>query len=143
MTLEQLLEIVTTKKFKHTKQRERFLQLFIESDHASLSARQLKELFLAQFDTSVSYDTIYKNLTLFTELGILDELVVDGERRYHIACLDNSDHHHHIICTTCGKTDVIEFCPMDYISTYVENGYQITTHKFEIYGVCPDCVEKA
>lgn len=142
MTLEELLGMLTSQKYKHTKQRERFLQLFIQSDHSSLSARQIKESFRSQFETNVSYDTIYKNLTLFTELGILDELMVEGERRYHIACLKNHDHHHHIICTACGKTDVIHFCPMDYMSTYIGNGYKVTNHKFEIYGMCPDCQEQ-
>ena len=39
-------------------------------------------------------------------------------------------------------TKEITSCPMDFMNKDF-NGYEVTGHKFEIYGRCPKCVVKA
>ena len=78
----------------------------------------------------MSYDTIYRNLTTFMELGILEETELTGERHFRMQC-EPGVHHHHFICTACGKTKKIPDCPMELIAVNLP-GYQIENHKFEI-----------
>jgi Fur family zinc uptake transcriptional regulator len=88
----------------------------------------------------LSFDTIYRNLTLFEELSILEGTELNGERKFRICC-STKDHHHHLICLSCGKTKHIKSCPMDAMLGEPDE-FRITGHKFEIYGYCKECEEK-
>ncbi|WP_143522553.1 Fur family transcriptional regulator, partial [Pseudomonas sp. 2822-17] len=79
---------------------------------------------------------VYLNLSFFEVAEILETTDLHGEKVYRFSCED--DHHHHIICTKCGKVSVINICPMDSIFGNPP-GFTITGHKFEIYGCCDDC----
>ena len=95
--------------------------------------RQMEESY-----PSLSYDTVYRNLTLLEELGILESTELEGERQYRFSCSSGEHHHHHVICTKCKKTIHFEMCPMTMLNAMFD-GFQITAHKFEIYGYCKDC----
>jgi len=72
--------------------------------------------------------------------GILEETELTGERHFRMHC-EPGVHHHHFICTLCGKTRSIPDCPMDLIAVNLPN-YEVEGHKFEVYGRCPMCVTK-
>ncbi|QUW22240.1 transcriptional repressor [Sporosarcina sp. Marseille-Q4063] len=136
MTIDEAWRILGENQLKRTKNREVLLDLFLENDRY-LTAGTIKD-FMESENPGISFDTIYRNLTTFTELGILEETELSGERHFRMHC-DAGVHHHHFICTTCGKTQNIPDCPMDLIAINLPN-YEIKGHKFEIYGKCPLCV---
>lgn len=136
MTLDEAWKILGDENMKRTKNREVLLNLFSENDRY-LTAGDIKG-YMESGNPGISFDTIYRNLTAFTELGILEETELTGERHFRMHC-DPGVHHHHFICTTCGKTQNIPDCPMDLIAVNLPN-YEIEAHKFEIYGKCPLCV---
>jgi Fur family ferric uptake transcriptional regulator len=55
------------------------------------------------------------------------------------------DHHHHIVCKTCGHVVELEFCDMPkWSKTVMEStGYKVTDHQLNFYGVCRKCRAKA
>lgn len=136
MTIDEAWRILGENQLKRTKNREVLLDLFLESDRY-LTAGKIKD-FMESKNPGISFDTIYRNLSSFTELGILEETELSGERHFRMHC-DAGVHHHHFICTTCGKTQNIPDCPMDLIAVNLPN-YIIEGHKFEIYGNCPLCI---
>ncbi len=136
MTLDEAWRILQEHQFKRTKNRETILQFFSNKDRY-MTALDVKN-FMEQDNPGISFDTIYRNLSTFSELGILEETDLSGERHFRMQC-DPGIHHHHFICTVCGKTRSISHCPMEMIAVNLPD-YKVEGHKFEIYGRCPLCV---
>ncbi|HLR11163.1 MAG TPA: Fur family transcriptional regulator [Sporosarcina sp.] len=135
MNIKHALDLLQQHGLKHTKNREVMLAFFDEQERY-VTASDVKE-FIEVNNPGISFDTIYRNLTTFTSLGILEETELAGERHFRMHC-DAGVHHHHFICTVCGMTESIPQCPMDLLSVQLPN-HLIESHKFEIYGRCPKC----
>ncbi|MFX3616996.1 MAG: Fur family transcriptional regulator [Sporolactobacillus sp.] len=137
MNKSEALVVLKTKGFKHTDKREDILDLF-ERKGGYLSAKDIQNALRHAYP-GISFDTIYRNLSLFKELMILEETELDGERIFQFHCTEH--HHHHLICLRCGRTKTIEVCPMQDLSQ-LDPDFMVTGHKFEVYGYCKECQKK-
>lgn len=135
MNVQEALKRLKSKGYKYTGKRETMVHIFAEQGRY-LTAKEVLDLMQKEYP-GLSFDTVYRNLSLFEDLGIIESTEWNGERRYRIHCGGNT-HHHHIICTECGRTSLIATCPMNSILRKPED-FEITGHKFEIYGICSDC----
>ncbi|NNV05413.1 Fur family transcriptional regulator [Geobacillus sp. C56-T2] len=138
MNVNEALQFMKEKGFKYTEKRRQMLELLAESDKY-VTAKDVLEA-LRPLYPGLSMDTVYRNLALFAWLGILEMTELSGEKHFRFAC-DAHRHHHHFICTRCGKTKEIDACPMDRLAIELD-GYEIADHKFEIYGTCPQCQQR-
>ncbi|WP_139693038.1 Fur family transcriptional regulator [Sporolactobacillus terrae] len=137
MNKTEAMDLLKNKGYKHTDKREDILDLF-EQKGGYLSAKEV-QLALKDSYPGISFDTVYRNLSLFRELMILEETELDGEKIYQFHCTEH--HHHHLICLNCGKTRTVDVCPMQDLSQ-IDPEFQVTGHKFEIYGYCKACQKK-
>ncbi|MDX8364213.1 Fur family transcriptional regulator [Cytobacillus sp. IB215665] len=135
MNVAGAINLLKKEGYKYTGKREEMLQLFSNTDKY-LTAR---EVLLRMKDNypSLSFDTIYRNLSLFVKLDILEMTELSGEKHFRFTCA-TKEHHHHFICLQCGKTKEIHSCPMNQLADHFQ-GYDVSGHKFEVYGTCPVC----
>ncbi|MPM61892.1 Zinc-specific metallo-regulatory protein [bioreactor metagenome] len=92
----------------------------------------------------VSLDTVYRNLSVFKQLAIVNEIQMinqDGNR-FEIS---RDGHHHHIICLKCGKIECLQKCPVskEAIETIEKNGFAVVSHSLEFYGYCSGCQKES
>jgi Fur family peroxide stress response transcriptional regulator len=90
---------------------------------------------------SISLATVYNNLRLFIECGLLREVTphastlrVDGNR----------EPHHHLVCSRCKSVQDIEgeFLDFDRLSRQLPGGFDLTEPLIEIFGLCRRCSSK-
>src|ERR687896_603499 len=75
--------------------------------------------------------TIYRTLDLFSEIGAVRRLDLGDGPRYELA----EDHHHHLICESCGDVTEFESCPLD-LGSLRGMGFEVSSHTLEVYGRC-------
>lgn len=85
----------------------------------------------------ISLGTVYRNLELFVEQGLLQELDSPEGNRYD----GNAARHDHFICQVCGRiSDVL--APANralYRRVAARTGAEISRHRTEFYGRCAAC----
>ncbi len=89
--------------------------------------------------TKVGLTSIYRSLDLFESLGMVFK-IVDGSNVKYKLC-ESGNHHHHIVCKTCGDVAELNFCDISQWSRKVKKftGYQVTDHQLNFYGFCKTC----
>lgn len=137
MDVSGALKILKQEGYKLTDKREEIL-VFFDKHKRYVSAKEVLE-FMKTKHPGLSFDTIYRNLSLFATLHILEATELQGEKHFRLSC-DHNTHHHHFICTDCGKTKTIHACPMAMLGDSLEH-FDITGHKFEVYGTCNECTK--
>ena len=135
--LKQMVGRMKATGHRMTPQRLAILEIMAESDghpSAEMVYEQLKERF-----PTMSPATVYKNIALLKELGETLELgFVSGGARYD----GNKPYPHpHLICTECGSIVDPDVSSLEEIKRRLveTTGYEITTHRLDFYGVCPQC----
>ena len=78
--------------------------------------------------------TIYRTLDLLSEIAAVRRLDLGDGPRYELA----EDHHHHLICESCGDVSEFERCPLD-LRRLRGMDFEINSHSLEIYGRCAEC----
>lgn len=128
--------------YKITPQRQEILKVFMDNN-LPLSAEEVHRKVVERYP-NISLDTVYRNLNVLLDLGIISKLdfILEGKSRYE---LNLGKHHHHLVCLKCGVTEVIDFCPfksLDREKIEEEKKFEIKKHSFELFGYCELCREK-
>ncbi|AZS17227.1 MULTISPECIES: peroxide-responsive transcriptional repressor PerR [Paenibacillus] len=87
---------------------------------------------------NMSVATVYNNLKMFIEAGLVRELTYGDSSSRFDADVSN---HYHIICEKCGKIEDFTYPSLDEVERKAEEvtGFEVHGHRLELYGVCKDC----
>jgi Fur family transcriptional regulator, ferric uptake regulator len=83
--------------------------------------------------------TIFRSLDLFEELGVVERLDLPSGDHAYVPC--EPIHHHHVICSSCGRTEEVDDPGIEALTRSIgrRSGYRIDTHRLELFGLCPAC----
>lgn len=86
----------------------------------------------------IGLGTVYRNLELMAENGMILKLEVGGTQKRFDATTDT---HYHIRCSNCGKVDDIDTPVLDELvkEAAASSSYQVLGHHVEFSGICPSC----
>jgi Fur family transcriptional regulator, ferric uptake regulator len=89
----------------------------------------------------IGLGTVYRNLELMAESGLILKLEVAGTQKRYDATVSP---HYHIRCIRCNKVDDIEIPVQHHINEIATTmcDYQILGHHIEFSGVCHDCAQQ-
>ncbi|MGG3452109.1 Fur family transcriptional regulator [Domibacillus aminovorans] len=137
MNLELYLNQLKENGYKRTPQRLKILSYFIGQKNRFVSAKSVMS-HLQNDMCNISLDTVYRNLYLFKDIGIIELTSYNGENLFLLKNEINT-HEYKFICTECRITTGLNLCPMEIMDTSLDD-YFIYNHKFEVYGLCPSCL---
>src|SRR3712207_1068327 len=83
--------------------------------------------------------TIFRTLEVLTELDLVERIDLPTGEHAYVAC--EPRHHHHVVCSSCGRTSDIDDAGLRTVVREVarRTGYEIDAHRLELFGRCPDC----
>ena len=105
-----------------------------------LSAQEIHDE-LRRRERAVGLASVYRALDVMTGLGLVHRIDVGG-----IACYEpadpSGDHHHHAICSQCGRRDAFEDPELERLLERAGRrlGYTVGGHDLVLHGACPECV---
>lgn len=136
---KDMLAAMARQGLRITEQRRTIAKIFTRHD-GYLSPKEVYGQMKKEYP-GVSFDTVYRNLRLLSDIGLLEQFYfMDGGHKFKVCRMDH--HHHHLICIHCEKTVAFDFCPMDHMED-IPGHYKIINHRFEIYGLCETCQQQS
>ena len=100
---------------------------------------------IKQFNNKISLSTVYRIIEKLVNLNIVHKVTtLDDNKALYEIVKDSRTHHHYMICVKCKKMIPIDDCPVKELEKSIadKTGFNITGHKFELYGECKNCAQK-
>ena len=138
--VEKAVEVLKNTGVRMTPQRHAILAYLLDS-MTHPTADEIYKALEGKFP-NMSVATIYNNLRVFKEAGLVRELTYgDASSRFDANTMEE---HYHIICLDCGA---IHDFHHPYLQGVEEDagkttGFKVTGHRMEVYGICEECQSK-
>ncbi|MGY6499762.1 MAG: Fur family transcriptional regulator [Acidimicrobiales bacterium] len=130
---------------RYTSNRRVLVEILEETD------RPLTIPELLERRSGIPQSSAYRNLSVLEKAGVVDRILATDEfARYELAEGLTDHHHHHLICSDCGEVTDFVVAPgvekrLDEAVAAIaaETGYEVQGHRFDLIGVCPQCISAA
>jgi Fur family transcriptional regulator, ferric uptake regulator len=85
--------------------------------------------------------TVFRTLDALEEIGAIERLDLPSGEHAYVGC--EAAHHHHIVCSGCGRTVEIDDAGLRPVVREVarQTGFRVDDHRLELFGVCPTCLD--
>ena len=132
------VKLLQENELKATFQRINILDVIGKNGH--MSVEDIYEEII-KVHPSISLATIYKNIILMMEKGVLVEVPIAGKKpKYELSKTD----HIHLVCTECGEVEdkpCIEATDKVFNDLSSQEHFKLNRRQVNLYGVCASCQE--
>lgn len=135
-------EFLAERGLRMTPQRRIILEVFLRTER-HLTSEELYNL-VKKKDPSIGQATVYRTLKLLSGSGIARE-VNFGESMSRYEHEFGHEHHDHLICERCRRSIEVVDPRIEALQERLarEHGFEIRSHKLDIFGICAKCKAKA
>lgn len=84
--------------------------------------------------------TVFRTLDALANLEVIERIDLPTGEHAYVGC--ERAHHHHVVCSGCGRTSEIDDAGLRSIVSDVarRTGYRVDEHRLELFGLCPTCL---
>ena len=126
-----------------TRRNTRQRQLVLDAVRSRCDHPTAEDIYLQvrETDERVSRGTVYRNLNLLTEAGVITTVKTPGTTRFDWRC----DGHGHAVCRCCGAVADVMLPYDDGLDEHagLETGFSVDAHNLVFEGTCPACQRAA
>lgn len=128
------------KTMNYSRQREaiyRFLMTRHDHPTAEIIYQHVKQKY-----PRISLGTVYRNLSLLEETGLVQKVPSDDSKDHYDADVSS---HPHFICTDCHRVIDLKMDDLSFLNTLANQGFDgmIFKNQLTFYGLCPDCKQSS
>jgi Fur family ferric uptake transcriptional regulator len=118
----------------------RLVTELFERTTAPLSLRELHDLVREELP-GTAYSTVFRLVDRLEAEGKVTR--VDWRERGSRFEWSARPHHHHIVCTDCGKSVDVDDRALGFDARRIRarTGFAVSHHSIELEGTCPDCLD--
>lgn len=138
LRIQEAMETLKGSGVRITPQRHAILEYLLQS-MSHPTADDIYKALEGKFP-NMSVATVYNNLRVFKDVGLVRELTY-GDSSSRFDC--NITDHYHVICEECGKIVDFHYPGFYEVEKLAEHvtGFDVSHHRMEVYGTCPECRE--
>jgi Fur family ferric uptake transcriptional regulator len=83
--------------------------------------------------------TVFRTLETLDDLGLVERIDLPTGDHAYVAC--EPVHHHHVVCSVCGRASDIGDAGLRRVVDEVarRTGFRVDEHRLELFGICPAC----
>jgi len=110
---------------------------FLSTSNTPVDVEEIIKHLRAQ-DLDTNKVTVYRILDFLFKNQIIDRVEFgEGKYRYEL----KKNHHHHLICTNCGKIQDVEGNLVENLEKNIQKdkNFQVKSHSLEFFGLCLNC----
>jgi len=101
---------------------------------------------IVQSRPELAQSSVYRNLVVLEQSGIVRRVMTGGDFARYELDEDLTDHHHHLVCTSCGTVEDLAL-PKDVEETIARaarraaarRGFVEGDHRLDVTGLCRNC----
>lgn len=136
---KQSVAVLQENQLKATSARVELLDIF-KHTHKPIS---VNDLFKSLKKLGIDKVTLYRNMESLVKVGVIRQVrLKDRQAYYEIA---SHGHHHHVVCTSCGKIKDMSGCGINIVNKKflkIAGFSRINEHSLEFFGICASCAKK-